>query len=144
MPLETPFPDQHVDELDAWLRGPLILPTDEAYDEARTVYNGMIDKRPAAVVAAADVADVMATVDFCREHDVLLAIRGGGHNGPGLGTCDDGLVLDLSPMRGVRVDPGEGVVDVQGGCTWGDVDHATHGFGLATPSGIISTTGVGG
>jgi FAD/FMN-containing dehydrogenase len=122
----------------------LIRPHDEPYDDVRAVYNATIDKRPAAIAGARDVSDVLATVDFCREHDVLLAIRGGGHNGPGLGTCDGGLVLNLSPMRGIRFRPRERLVDVQGGCTWGDVDHATHGFGLATPSGVISTTGVGG
>lgn len=144
MPSDPSFPSRHLDDLDAALRGPLIRPGDERYDDRRPVYNAMIDKRPGALVGARDVSDVMATVDFCREHDVTLAIRGGGHNGPGHGTCEGGLVLDLSGMRGVRVQPEERVADVQGGCTWGDVDHATHGFGLATPSGIISTTGVGG
>ena len=133
-----------LDRLDGELRGPLVRSTDERYEDVRGVYNAMIDKRPAAIAACANVADVIATVNFCREHDVLLAIRGGGHNGPGLGTCDGGVVLDLSRMRGIRVDPDERVVSADGGCTWGDVDHATHAFGLATPSGIISTTGVGG
>jgi len=90
------------------------------------------------------VADVMAAVNLAREHDMLVAIRGGGHNGPGLGTCDDGLVIDLSPIKYTRVDPQARTVQVGGGCTWGDVDHATHAFGLATPSGVVSTTGVGG
>jgi FAD/FMN-containing dehydrogenase len=104
----------------------------------------MIDKHPALIVRCADVADVIRAVNFAREQDLLLAVRGGGHNGGGLGICDDGLVIDLSHMQGVRVDPVARTVRVEGGATWGDVDHATHAFGLATPSGIIGTTGVGG
>lgn len=96
------------------------------------------------IVNCKDVADVIAAVTFAREHGLLLAIRGGGHNGGGLGTCDDGLVVDLSSMKGTSVDPVARTVRAEGGCTWGEVDHATHAFGLATPSGIISTTGVGG
>lgn len=133
-----------VEGLRAGLRGELIEPGNEAYDEARKVYNAMIDKRPALIVRCADVADVIAAVNFARENDLPLAIRGGGHNGAGLGICDDGLVIDLSSMKGIRVDPVDRTVRVEGGATWGDVDHATHAFGLATPSGIISTTGVGG
>ena len=90
------------------------------------------------------MADVISAVQFARDHRLAAAIRGGGHNGPGFGTCDDGLVIDLSAMRGVRVDPSDGSVRVAGGCVWGDVDHATHPFGLAVPSGFLSTTGVGG
>jgi FAD/FMN-containing dehydrogenase len=126
------------------LRGTLIQPSDPTYDTARKVYNGMIDRRPALIAHCANAGDVIATVTFAREQDLLVAIRGGGHNGPGLGVCDDGLVIDLAPMNGVRVDPTARTVRVEGGATWGDVDHATHAFGLATPSGIISTTGVGG
>jgi FAD/FMN-containing dehydrogenase len=126
------------------LRGTLIRPYDAAYGEACRVYNAMIDKRPAAIARCADVADVITAVGFARAQGLALAIRGGGHNGGGLGTCDDGLVIDLSPIKGVRVDPTARTVRVDGGCTWGDVDHATHAFGLATPSGVISTTGVGG
>jgi hypothetical protein len=126
------------------LHGDLIQPGDAGYDEARKVYNGMIDKRPAFIAQCVDAADVIAAVDFGREHDLLIAVRGGGHNGAGLGTCDNGLVIDLSRMRGVRVDPARREVRVEGGCTWGDVDHATHPFGLAVPTGFISTTGVGG
>jgi len=99
---------------------------------------------PSLIARCVDVADVVSAVNFARENDLLLAIRGGGHNGGGLGICDDGLVIDLSQMRGVRVDPKARTARVAGGCTWGDVDHATHAFGLATPSGFISTTGVGG
>jgi FAD/FMN-containing dehydrogenase len=136
--------DVAVQELKGKLRGALIRPGDEAYEAARTVYNAMIDKRPALIAQCADVADVIAAVNFAREHDLLLAVRGGGHNGPGLGTCDGGLVIDLSHMKGIRVDPVARTVRVEGGCVWGDVDHATHPFGLATPSGFISSTGVGG
>jgi FAD/FMN-containing dehydrogenase len=125
-------------------RGEIIQPNDPAYDTARHVYNAMIDKRPQFIARCADVADVIAAVEFGRENHLLVAIRGGGHNGGGLGTCDGGLVIDLSTMKGIHVYPETRTVRVSGGCTWGDVDHATHAFGLATPSGIISTTGVGG
>jgi FAD/FMN-containing dehydrogenase len=133
-----------VEQFKAGLRGALIQPGDEGYDEARKVHNAMIAKRPRLIAYCADVADVIASVNFAREHDVLLAVRGGGHNGGGLGVADDGLVIDLSLIRGVRVDPEARTVRVEGGATWGDVDHATHAFGLAVPTGIISTTGVGG
>ena len=133
-----------VAEFGVALRGDLIQPGDEGYEEARKVYNAMIDKRPRTIARCSDVADVVSCVDFARENGVLLAVRGGGHNGAGLGVAEDGLVIDLSAMRGVRVDPDARTVRVEGGATWGDVDHATHAFGLATPSGIISTTGVGG
>ncbi len=131
-------------QLKVSLRGELIQPGDDAYDEARKVYNGMIDKRPRLIVHCADVADVINSVNFARENDVFLAVRGGGHNGGGLGVTEDGLVIDLSRMRGVRVDPEARTVRVEGGATWGDVDHAAYAFGLAVPTGIISTTGVGG
>jgi FAD/FMN-containing dehydrogenase len=126
------------------LRGTLIQPDDPRYDEARKVYNAMIDKRPRLIARCADVADVIAGVNFARENGLLLAVRGGGHNGGGLGVCDGGLVLDLSGLRGIRVDPAARTVRVEGGCRWSDVDHATHAFGLATPAGIVSSTGVGG
>jgi hypothetical protein len=126
------------------LRGNLIQPGDAEYDEARKVYNAMIDRRPRMIARCVDVADVIAAVNFAREQKLLLAVRGGGHNGGGLGVCDDGLVIDLSAMRGIHVDPAARTVRVAGGATWGDVDHATHVFGLACPSGVISTTGVGG
>ena len=130
--------------LEAALRGDLIRRGDAGYDQARSVYNGMIDRRPALIARCVDAADVQTAVNFARENDILLAVRGGGHNGPGLGTCDDGLVIDLAPMKGVHVDAAAGTVRVEGGATWGDVDHATHPFGLAVPTGFISTTGVGG
>lgn len=125
-------------------RGELIQPGDASYESARKVYNAMIDKRPALIARCVDAADVMAAVDFGRENKLLTAIRGGGHNGGGLGICDNGLVIDLARMKGVHVDPAAGTVRVEGGCLWGDVDHATHPFGLAVPCGFISTTGVGG
>jgi FAD/FMN-containing dehydrogenase len=131
-------------ELRGRFRGELIGPRDAAYDGARKVYNAMIDRRPALIARCADVADVIAAVNFTREKGLLLAVRGGGHNGPGLGVCDEGIVVDLSRLRGIRVDQKEQTVRVEGGCLWGDVDHATHPFGLAVPSGFISTTGVGG
>ena len=130
--------------LKASLRGELIQPGDEGYDAARKVYNGMIDKHPALIARCADVADVIAAVNFGRENNLLVSIRGGGHNAGGLGVCDDGLVIDLSLIRYTHVDPVARTVRVGGGCTWGEVDHATHAFSLAVPSGIISTTGVGG
>jgi FAD/FMN-containing dehydrogenase len=136
--------DTAIQELKGKLRGDLITPADPTYEAARKVYNAMIDRRPALIARCRDAADVMAGIGFAREHGLLLAVRGGGHNGPGLGTCDEGLVLDLSPMRDVRVDPASRTVRIAGGAVWGDVDHATHPFGLAVPSGFISTTGVGG
>jgi len=125
-------------------RGELIEPNDTRYDAIRRVYNAMIDRRPRLIARCTDVADVIAAVKFCREHKLALSIRGGGHNAAGLGICDDGLVIDLSPIRYVRVDPKKRTVLVGGGALWGDVDHATHAFGLAVPAGIISTTGVAG
>jgi FAD binding domain/Berberine and berberine like len=133
-----------IEALKASLRGELIQPGDGGYEAARKVYNGLIDKRPALIARCADVTDVIAAVNFGRENGLLVSIRGGGHNAGGLGICDDGLVIDLSLIRYTRVDPATRTVWVGGGSIWGDVDHATHAFGLAVPSGIISTTGVGG
>ena len=127
------------------LRGSVLEANDgAAYEEARKLYNGMVDKRPRLIARCADVADIIASVNFGREQDMLVAIRGGGHNGPGLGSCDGGLVIDLSLLKCVRVDPTARTVRVEPGCTQGDVDHATHVFGLAVPAGIVSTTGVAG
>jgi len=126
------------------IRGELIHPKSSNYNEARKVYNGMIDKHPGMLVMCVDVADVIASVNFGREHNLLIAVRGGGHNGGGLGLCDEGLVIDLSGIKFVRVDTSNSTVRVGGGNIWGEVDHATHPFGLAVPAGIISTTGVGG
>jgi FAD/FMN-containing dehydrogenase len=132
------------DEFRAAFRGELIEPGDAGYDDARAVYNGMIDRHPRLIARCVDTADVIAAVNLARESGTLLAVRGGGHNAGGLGVWDDALVVDLSAMRSVHVDPAGGIVRVEGGATWGDVDHATHPFGLAVPSGFISTTGVGG
>ncbi|MFO8151085.1 MAG: FAD-binding oxidoreductase [Trueperaceae bacterium] len=126
------------------LRGDLIRAGDDAYDDARKLYNAMIDKRPAVIARCQDVTDVMTAIAFARDVGLPLAVRGGGHNGGGLGSVDDGVVIDLAAMNGVRVDPEARTVRVEGGATWGKVDHAAHAFGLAVPSGIISTTGVGG
>ena len=126
------------------VRGRVISREDSDYDAARALYNGMIDKKPLAMARCVDAADVVAAVKAGRQHGALIAIRGGGHNGPGLGSCDGGLVIDLSAMRSVRVDPAARTVRVDPGCTSGDVDHATHAFDLAVPFGIVSTTGVAG
>ena len=128
----------------AGFEGRLIGPDESDYEEARAVYNAMIDKRPAVIARCASLGDVSRAIAFARDHDLLLAIRGGGHNGAGLGTCDDGVVIDLSLLKEIQVDPMARTVRVGGGCTWGEVDQATGQHGLATPSGIISTTGVGG
>jgi FAD/FMN-containing dehydrogenase len=133
-----------VQALRSSLRGRLIAPQDSGYDDARQIYNGMIDRRPALIAQCVDVADVITAVNYARDNDLPLAIRGGGHNGAGLALIDDGLVIDLSPMKGIHVDAKAQTVRVEGGCVWGDVDHATHPYGMAVPSGFISTTGVGG
>ncbi|MDB4927297.1 FAD-binding oxidoreductase [Mucilaginibacter sp.] len=133
-----------IQEFKSTLRGGLIEPQDQGYNDACKVYNAMISKRPRMIVYCADVADVIQSVNFARENNMLLSIRSGGHNAGGLGICDDGLVIDLSRMKYIQVNPQAKSAVVGAGCTWGDVDHATHAFGMATPSGIISTTGVGG
>src|SRR5206468_3278734 len=129
-----------IEQLRSNVRGDIVQQGDAAYDSARSVYNAMIDKRPAVIVRCTDVADVIAAVDYARTNNLLTAIRGGGHNGGGLGTCDGGVVIDLSRMKGVYVDGAGRTVRVAAGCVWGDVDHATHPFGLAVPTGFISTT----
>ena len=136
--------ERAVEGLLSTLRGKAIRPSDEAYDAARRVYNAMIDRHPRLIVQCADVADVVRCVNFARDEGLPPAVRCGSHSVPGFGTCDGGLVIDLSGMKGIRVDPVRRVARVDGGCTWHDFDHATHVFGLATPGGIISTTGVGG
>jgi len=137
------LPDK-IERFASQLRGKIVTPDDVAYDETRKIYNGMINKHPAMFAMCIDVADVIASVNFARENDLLVAVRGGGHNGGGLGLCDDGLVIDLSGIKYIRVDISDNTVRVGGGNLWGEVDHATHAFGLAIPAGIISTTGVGG
>jgi FAD/FMN-containing dehydrogenase len=126
------------------MRGPVIGRGDPEYDDARKLYNAMIDKRPLLIARCVDVADVIAAVNFGRENNLLIAIRGGGHSTPGFGSVDDGLVIDLSLMKDVRVDPNSRTARVGPGCTSGEVDHATQAFKQAVPFGIISTTGVAG
>jgi len=126
------------------LRGPLLQPAEPGYDEARTIWNAMITKRPALIARVSGNADVIACVNFARENGLPLSIRGGGHNIAGTALCDGGLMIDMSLRRGVRVDPTRRIVRVEGGATWGDVDHETQPFGLVVPSGIVSNTGVGG
>src|ERR1700754_2358410 len=133
-----------IDPFKATLHGQLIMPDDAGYDEARTVWNAMIDRRPAMIVRCAGVADIRCAIHFARAQDVPLAIRGGGHNIAGSAMCNDGLVIDLSKMKSVRVDPLARRVYVEPGCTLGDLDHETQAFGLAVPVGINSTTGVAG
>ncbi len=132
------------DDLAAGLRGELVTSDASNYDEVRAIFNAMIDKKPAALARCVDAADVQTCVNYARENGVPLAIRGGGHNAGGLGLVDDGLVIDLSPMRGIHVNAKEQTIRVEGGCVWGDVDHAGHPHGLTVPAGIISTTGCGG
>jgi FAD/FMN-containing dehydrogenase len=131
-------------ELRELVRGEVFTPEDDGYEEARRVHNGMIDKRPGVIVRVANAGDVMTTVRYASDNNLKLAIRGGGHSGPGFGTVDDGVVIDFSGMRGVRVDPVARTARAEAGVTWGDINAATHAFGLATPGGIISTTGIAG
>jgi len=133
-----------IEEFAAKVRGKIILPEDAEYDDARKLYNAMIDKHPGVIVKCADVADVIYAVNFGRENHLAVAVRGGGHNGGGLGSCEGGLVIDLSGLKFVRVNTDKKTVQVGGGNVWAEVDHATHAFGLAVPAGIISSTGVGG
>jgi FAD/FMN-containing dehydrogenase len=133
-----------IDELREQVRGEVITPGDEGYEDARKIYNAMIDRRPSVVVRPLNAGDVIAAVNHARENDLDLAVRGGGHSVPGFGTVDDGVVIDLSRMRGVRVDPENQLARAEGGATWGDFNAATHAFGLATTGGVVSTTGVGG
>src|SRR3712207_6634025 len=133
-----------VERFGSGLRGELLHPSDPGYDEARKVWNGLIDKHPALIARCAGVGDVGDSVNFARENDVLVAVRGGGHNVAGNAVCDGGLVIDLSPMRGVRVDPERRTVRTESGATLGDLDRETQVFGLATPMGVVSETGIAG
>src|SRR5438876_7727848 len=142
--VQGPVTGVKVGHLREQVRGRVITAEDEGYDEARAVHNGMFDKRPLAVWEAEQVGDVIAAVDLAREHGLDLSVRGGMHSGPGYGTNDDGLVIDMSQMRTVRVDPGNKTAQAGAGATWGDFNYATHAFGLATTGGIISTTGISG
>jgi FAD/FMN-containing dehydrogenase len=136
--------EQTIGDFAASLRGGLLRPGDAGYDEGRVLWNGMMDKRPALIARCSGAADVITAVNFARTHDLLLAVRGGGHGVAGRAACDDGLMLDLSLMRGVRVDPNTRTARVQGGATLGDMDRETQVFGLAVPSGVVSSTGVAG
>ncbi|NUC73584.1 FAD-binding oxidoreductase [Haloterrigena sp. SYSU A558-1] len=138
------IPIEQIEQFEAGLHGDLIRPEDSDYDDARAVWNGMIDKRPGLIARCRGVGDVISAVNFARENDLLVAVRGGGHNVAGTAVCDDGLVIDLSGMRGVWVDPDARTGRVQAGATWADVDHETQAFGLATPGGAVSDTGVAG
>jgi hypothetical protein len=133
-----------LDSLRTALRGELVLPSDEAYEDARHVWNASIDRYPAAIARCSGIVDVVRAVGFAHERDLVVAVRGGGHNVAGYGTCDGGLVIDLSPMRGVSIDLAQGTIRVEAGATWGDVDHETQAFGLATTGGLVSTTGIAG
>ena len=136
--------DLRSDALAHTLTGPLIVPGDADYDEARQVWNGMIDRRPAMIARCQTAEDVVACVNFARQNDLLVAVRGGAHNVAGNATCDDGIVIDLSGMKQVTVDPVAGTATAQPGCTWADFDKATHTFGLATTGGLVSSTGIAG
>jgi FAD/FMN-containing dehydrogenase len=138
------MPKPTLEELRTRVHGQTIAAGDDAYDTARKVYNGMIDRRPRVIVRCTDVADVMASVEFASEQGMDLSVRGGAHSVPGFGTNDDGVVIDLAQMNGVRVDPQRRTVRAEGGCTWGGFNHATYAFGLATTGGIIASTGIAG
>jgi len=133
--------DAAIQELSARLRGPLLRPDDDGYDAARCIWNAMIDKRPACIARCSGVSDVIETLEFVRKHDVPLAVRGGGHNIAGTALCDDGVVIDLSALKGIWVDPESRTARAQPGVTWGELDTETQVFGYAVPSGIVSTTG---
>ena len=128
---------KQIDDFVASVRGAVVQPGDEDYDEARAIYNGMIDKKPRLIVRVSDVADVITSVKFCSDNNVSIAIRSGGHNGPGLSTVDNGVVIDLRELKGIRVDPDTETVRVGPGHSQGDVDHASHPFGLHVPAGIV-------
>ncbi len=136
--------EQAITEFRGQFRGTVLEPADAGYDEARKVYNAMIDRKPRLIAKCADVADVITAVQMARANSLPVSIRGGGHNAAGLGVCDNGLVIDLAPINYVRVDPSARTALVGAGCKWSDVDHATHAFGLAVPSGVIGSTGVAG
>jgi FAD/FMN-containing dehydrogenase len=142
--MTTAIDEERVQAFAALLRGPLVRPGDAEYDSARRVWNGMIDKRPGLIARCTGTADVVTALSFAREHDLRVAVRGGGHNVAGNAVCDDGLVIDLSPMRGIHVDPQRRFARAQGGVTWGELDRETQVHGLATPGGEVSMTGIAG
>jgi FAD/FMN-containing dehydrogenase len=140
----TTVPDEAITALAEVLRGRLLRPSDADYDDARAVWNGMVNRHPALIVQCAGVADVVRTVNFAKEHDLMVAVRGGGHNAAGNAVCDDGLVIDLSRMKAVRVDPLAQTVRAEGGVTIGELDYETQAFGLAVPMGVVTETGIAG
>ena len=145
MAIETNHPtlaDGSVAELAESLRGELILPLDPGYDEARTIWNGVHDCRPAMIVRCAGVADVIRAVEFARSEQLSVAVRGGGHSIPGFSTVDDGVVIDLGAMKGIQVDPQARTVRAEPGLTWAEFDHETQAFGLAVTGGLVSSTGI--
>jgi FAD/FMN-containing dehydrogenase len=133
-----------VQDFAATLRGPLLHPGDGGYDEARKVWNGMIDRRPALIARCAGVADVIAAVRFARSHELRVSVRGGGHNITGNAVCEGGLMIDLSPIKSVRVDPAKRIARAEAGLTWGEYNRETQAFGLASTGGVVSTTGIAG
>src|SRR5215211_7643628 len=144
LPLAKPLDEAAIRELVVSLRGELVRSEDDGYDKARAVFNGMVDRRPALIVRCAGVADVVRGVEFARSHDLQLSIRGGGHSVAGKAVCDGGLMLDLSSMKGIRVDQARRTAEAQAGLTLGEFDHETQEFGLATTLGVVSVTGIAG
>lgn len=142
--MDTPLKDEAIQQLRSQVRGTVVLPGEGGYDQARKIWNGIIDRKPAMIVQCSGTADVMAAVNFARENKLPLAVRGGGHNVAGNSLCDDGVVIDLSPMRRVRIDPVNNTARVDGGAKLGDVDHEAQAFGLAVPVGVVSATGIAG
>lgn len=141
---ESAITTEALEAFRAGMRGAVLCPGDDGYDEARRIWNGMIDKRPRVIARCTGTADVIDAVNFARAHNLLVAVHGGGHGIAGHATCDDGMMIDLSPMKGIHVDPQRRTARAQGGVTWGDLDRETQVFGLATPGGIVSTTGIAG
>ena len=141
---DTVLAEDTVAAFETTLRGALLRPGDDGYEAARTTWNAMIDKRPALIVRCVGVADVIQAVNFARTHDLLVAVRGGGHNVAGNAVCDGGLVIDLSPMKSIHVDPVRRTARAEPGVTWGEFDHETQAFGLATTGGDIPTIGIAG
>lgn len=144
VPLGKPLEERVVQELAANFRGELIRSEDEGFDTARAVFNAMTDRRPALIARCTGVVDVIAAVNFARENELVVAVRGGGHSVPGYGSCDGGIVIDLSPMKGVWVDPEARTARAQAGLTWGEFDRETQHFGLATTGGRVTHTGIAG
>src|SRR5262245_19205497 len=143
-PVEAGIDAEALEAFVVGIRGRVLRPGEPGYDEARAIWNGLIDRRPALIVQCSGTADVVDAVNFAREQRLPLSIKGGGHNVGGNAVNDGGLVIGLSQMRGVHVDPAAGIVRAQGGATWGECDRESQLFGLAVPGGVVSTTGIGG